>query len=78
MKFLLLVTWLMHDQPASNYQVGFSSLEACEVARNQLIKDAERVRKDRIDHALQSGLDQIMAKLQGTSSPSVSAVCVAQ
>jgi hypothetical protein len=78
MKFLLLVTWLMHDQPASNYQVGFSSLEACEAARNELIKDAERIRQDRIDHALQSGLDNILAKLQGTSSPSVSVVCVAQ
>jgi hypothetical protein len=78
MKFLLLVTWLLHDQPASNYQVTFNSLEACEAARNQLIKDAERVRQDRIDHALQSGLDEIMAKLQGTASPSVSAVCVAQ
>jgi hypothetical protein len=42
MKFLLLVTWLMYDQPASNYQVGFSSLEACEAARNQLIKDASK------------------------------------
>jgi hypothetical protein len=78
MKFLLLVTWLMHDQPATNYQVAFSSLDACEAARAQLIKDAERVRQDRIDHALKSGLDQIMAKLQGTSSPSVSAICVAQ
>jgi hypothetical protein len=78
MKFLLLVTWLMHDQPASNYQVPFNSLEACEAARLQLIKDAERVRQDKIDHALHSGLDQIMAALQGTASPSVSAVCVSQ
>ena len=37
--FLLLVTWLMHDQPPSNYQVTFSSFEACEAARLKVIDD---------------------------------------
>jgi hypothetical protein len=46
--FLLMVTWLMHDQPPSNSQVTFSSLEACEAARLKVVNDAQRVRQDRI------------------------------
>jgi hypothetical protein len=41
--FLLLVTWLAYAQPPSHYQVPFSSKEACEAARLQLIKDTERI-----------------------------------
>jgi len=33
MTFLLLVTWLAYGQPPSDYQVPFSSNEACEAAR---------------------------------------------
>ena len=43
MTFLLLVTWLAYGQSLSDYQVPFSSNEACEAARLQLIKDAERI-----------------------------------
>ena len=43
MTFLLLVTWLAFGQPPSHYQIPFSSNEACEAARLQLIKDAERI-----------------------------------
>jgi hypothetical protein len=49
--FLLLVTWLAYDQPPSHYQVPFNSNEACEAARQQLIKDAERIRQAKIDSA---------------------------
>jgi hypothetical protein len=37
------VTWLAFGQPPSHYQIPFSSNEACEAARLQLIKDAERI-----------------------------------
>jgi hypothetical protein len=75
---LLLVTWLMYDQPPSNYQVAFNSLEACEAARLKVINDAQRMRQDKIDQASRSGLDQHTAARLGVVSPSVSAVCVAQ
>jgi hypothetical protein len=39
MTFLLLVPWLAYGQPPSDYQVPFSSNEACEAARLQLIKE---------------------------------------
>jgi len=47
MTFLLLVTWLAFGQPPSHYQIPFSSNEACEAARLQLIKDAERIGQSR-------------------------------
>jgi hypothetical protein len=49
--FLLLVTWLASNQPPSHYQVQFSSSETCEAARQQLIKDAERIGQAMIERA---------------------------
>jgi hypothetical protein len=74
MKFLLLVTWFVNNQPPSNYQVIFPSSEACEAARLQVLKDAERMRQDKIDQA--GGF--VPGKLAGMSAPKVSAVCVTQ
>jgi hypothetical protein len=51
MAFLLLVTWLSYGQPPSDYQVPFSSNEACEAARLQLIKDIERIGQSMIERA---------------------------
>lgn len=76
--FLLLVTWLIHGQPPSNYQVTFGSPEACEAARLQVINDAQRIRREKYDQVLRSGLGESMAALTASGSPSVSAVCVAQ
>lgn len=74
--FLLLVTWLVHDQPPSNYQVTFSSSESCEAARLKVIDDAKRIRQDKIDQARALGGMMVMA--QELAAPSVSAVCVPQ
>ena len=41
----------MHGQPPDHYQVPFSSNEACEAARLQLIKDAERIGHSMIERA---------------------------
>jgi hypothetical protein len=43
MKTLLLVTWVVVGQPPNSYQIQFASSEACENARAELAKDAERV-----------------------------------
>ena len=51
MTFLLLVTWLAYGQPPSDYQVEFSSNEACEAARLKLIKDGERIGQAMIERA---------------------------
>ena len=82
MAFLLLVTWLAYGQPASDYQVEFGSKEACEAARLQLIKDAERIGQSMIERA--SAQDRQIGSNNKTSlvmaaianAPYVSAVCV--
>jgi hypothetical protein len=80
MVFLLLVTWL--GQPPSHYQVEFSSNEACEAARLQLIKDAERIGQSMIERATaqdrQIGSNNKTALLMAaiSNAPYVSAVCV--
>ena len=47
----LLVTCLSSAQPPSHYEVEFNSNEACEVARLQLIEDAERIGQSMIERA---------------------------
>src|SRR5262245_37132503 len=80
--FLLLVTWLAYGQPPSDYQVPFSSNEACEAARLQLIKDAERIGQAMIERATaqdrQIGGNNKTALLMAaiSNAPYVSAVCV--
>src|SRR5262249_43204530 len=81
-QFLLLVTWLAYGQPPDHYQVPFSSNEACEAARLQLIKDAERIGQSMIERA--SAQDRQIGSNNKTSlvmaaisnAPYVSAVCV--
>jgi hypothetical protein len=76
--FLLLVTIATPGQPTTNYQVTFSSPEACDTARLQVINDAKRVRQGNIESAARNGLPGEFAGMMAASSPSVSAVCVAQ
>jgi hypothetical protein len=82
MTFLLLVTWLAYGQPPSDYQVPFSSNEACEAARLQLIKDGERIGQAMIERASaqdrQIGGNNKTALLMAaiSNAPYVSAVCV--
>ena len=79
--FLLLVTWLAYGQPPSDYQVPFSSNEACEAARLQLIKDAERIGQLMIERAnaqdrLGSNNKTSLVMAVIANAPYVSAVCV--
>ena len=81
MTFLLLVTWLAYGQPPSDYQVPFSSNEACEAARLQLIKDAERIGQLMIERAnaqdrLGSNNKTSLVMAAIANAPYVSAVCV--
>ena len=72
---LLLVTWFTPDQPTTSYQVHFGSSEACNAARAQVLKDADRMKNEKVTLGQQTGLPPQMA---GLASPSVSAVCVQQ
>ena len=43
--FLLLVIIATTGRPTTNYQVAFSSAEACDTARLQVINNSKRVRQ---------------------------------
>ena len=68
--WLLVVTWIVSDQPPSIYQVRFNSAEACEVARNAVLAEGRRIKAESVDHSRlwDSPLD----------APKVTAVCAAQ
>ena len=72
-KFLMLVTWVTPYQPTTNYQVVFDSQASCQDARVQIMRDAERMRKEIIDNAPDKEIGQMYSM-----QISVSAVCVPQ
>jgi hypothetical protein len=80
--FLLLVTWLVKNQPSNTTQVTFNSMEACETARLQVMKDAEHMKQEKLQTVTresQNSADAADARLSAAlTAPSVSAVCVAQ
>ena len=41
---ILLVTWSLYNQPASNTQTQFASMEACQAARTNMLIDEQRSR----------------------------------
>lgn len=53
--FLLLVTWIIHNQAPSNYQVAFASIEACDAAQLKVINDAERMRQEAVERLRREG-----------------------
>jgi hypothetical protein len=72
---VLLVTWFYYGQPPTTSQTQFPTIEACIVARDDVLRDAAR---------LKSNADAEVARLrsQGMISnpivPTVSAVCAAR
>ena len=65
---LLLVTWFTPGQPTTSYQVNFGSSEACDVARAQVLKDADRMKNEKVTLGRQTGLPPEMAGLEVTIS----------
>jgi len=75
-KVLLLVTWLVQDQPPSNYQATFDSMEACLQAQAEVIADGDRMKQGVIDH--NNWLAKNSTAYNPGIPPEVSAVCAAQ
>jgi len=50
--YVMLATWLVHDQPPSSTQTQFSSKEACDAAVTAVFADASRLRQSVYDDAL--------------------------
>jgi len=72
---VMLVTWMVFGQPPSSYQVAFTSMESCRVARAEVLKDAERVRAD--SQRKPAGLPANSLYNPGPA-PQVTVVCVEQ
>jgi len=79
--FLLLVTWFVHGQQPSSYQASFTSAETCEAAKAEVLKDAERLKRETIEKSIAQarivGIPDDMA-IAGARVPSVVASCVKQ
>jgi hypothetical protein len=76
--WLLLVTWIVSDQPPSSYQVTFNSAEACEVARKAVLADGQRFKDERYQKMLAMTGNQQISALASLEAPKVTAICAAQ
>jgi len=75
MNVVLLVTWFYYGQPPANSQTQFSSIEACQVAREAILRDAGRLRADAQKEVEQKRAQGIM---YNPAIPTVSVVCAAR
>jgi hypothetical protein len=75
---LLLVTWLVYDQPPSSYQVSFQSLEMCEAARDAVLMERERLKQEVEQRDAQRAREPGVIYAPPEIPPAVSAICVAQ
>jgi hypothetical protein len=73
---ILLVTWFSYGQPPASSQTQFTSMDACQIARDTILRDAARLKID---------WDKEVEQKTGRSPtmpnprlPTVSAVCVVQ
>jgi hypothetical protein len=75
--FVLIVTWFVYGQPPTNSQSEFVSAERCELARQMVFADAERLKKDAL--AAAAPHTDAMGMTSYTPNPvypTVSAICV--
>jgi len=77
--YILMVTWFTPIQPPNSYQVTFSSADACDAAKQQVMADAERLKQAKIEQGRQlPNFGVEMGAVAGLSAPYVSAVCAKQ
>jgi hypothetical protein len=75
---LLLVTWIIYGQAPSSYQTPFASMEACEAARQAVLRDADRVRVERQVYDDRARRQPGTVVYNAPPPPIVSAVCAAR
>lgn len=74
--FILMITWFYYGQPPSSSQAEFTTMDACIVARDSVLSDA-----DRLKHNSDVQVERLRAQgtiLNPIPPPTVSAVCAAQ
>jgi hypothetical protein len=79
-RVILLVTWLVNDQPPSSYQTEFNSMAACQRARDKVL--AENARLEKQEEGRTAAMEAWTREHGGFYipgvPPSVSAICVAR
>jgi hypothetical protein len=72
---ILLVTWFYYGQPPANSQAQFTSMEACIIARESILRDAVRLKSEaerRVEELRRQGV------IYNPIIPTVSAICATQ
>jgi hypothetical protein len=72
---ILLVTWFYYGQPPSTSQTQFTSMQACQMAREAIVRDAARMRAD-ADRQIEQ--ERAKGLAYNPIVPTVSAVCAVQ
>lgn len=75
MSVILLVTWFYYGQPPAASQTQFTTMEACNLARINILRDAARFREE-ADRQVQ--LERTRGVLLNPIVPTVSAICAVQ
>jgi hypothetical protein len=79
MKALLLVTWMVYGQPPSSYPTIFNSMEACQIAREAVLQEDERLKREVAEYNAASARGRGFGNM-GTNipGPMVTAICTPQ
>ena len=80
MNALLLVAWIVSNQPPSNYQTVFSTMELCQKARLAVTAEAKRLREEWAENSAQTArlVAELAAELVRTGMSAGEALNAAQ
>ncbi|MGF6410985.1 hypothetical protein OKW37_002655 [Paraburkholderia sp. MM5482-R2] len=73
---ILLVTWFYYNQAPQSTQTAFKTAQACEVARQQILNDADRLAANREASIQQDAQRGIISN--PIPAPTVSVICTRQ
>ena len=73
--FILLITWFYYGQPPASSHAEFTSMDACIVARDAVLREAERLK---LEADLEVEKLQTQRIIKNPIIPAASAVCAAQ
>ena len=77
--FILLVTWFVSTQASPHsYQVGFGGMTACQLARDAVTGDAERLRNEQPKVPQTTAPGVVVYPPALPHYPRVSAICAAR
>ena len=76
--YILLVTWLVANQPATSYQVQFSDQATCETARAALMDESGKLRQEQLQYEARVQATMAASTITPGRAPEVVVVCAKQ